>query len=310
MATTGATTAPCGPVGPLPRGSPSGVLGAVGMVVSGSAIGSIPRPVGDNWWYTVPIGTGLGAHLAFYASVGLLLAGWVGLGAHAYRGRLSVRMSWLVLGPVGPALLPRRPRCSAGTSTATSPRVGWPPGDSTPTWWPPRPSATATCCPRSPSVWRGTASPYGPLFVSVSHAGASVSGVLAGGPHPRLPGHRAGRGGPADGVAAGPGPPPGQRPGDRPVAGRAQPAGPVQLRLVGPQRRPHDGPDAGRDHPRHAGPAAMGGGPVRPGRHHQAPGAGRGGLPGRRRVHPGGGVGPVAGRGRVRRHHRRGRGRR
>ncbi len=48
------------------------------MVLSGSGIGSIPQPVADHWWFTVPVGTGLGAHVAFYASVVVLLAGWVG----------------------------------------------------------------------------------------------------------------------------------------------------------------------------------------------------------------------------------------
>ena len=53
-----------------------GTLGAIGMVVTGSAIGSVPHPAGDNWWFTVPTGTGIVAHLGFYACVGLLLAGW------------------------------------------------------------------------------------------------------------------------------------------------------------------------------------------------------------------------------------------
>ena len=68
------------------------------MVIAGSGIGAVPHPSSDRWWFTVPIGAGLGAHLAFYASVGILLAGWVGVGAHAYRGRLSVPVAWLVLG--------------------------------------------------------------------------------------------------------------------------------------------------------------------------------------------------------------------
>ncbi len=46
------------------------------------------------------------------------------------------------------------------------------------------------------SVWRNTASPYGPLFVSVSHLGASVGGTSLVGPDPGVPGPRAGRRGP------------------------------------------------------------------------------------------------------------------
>ena len=57
-----------------------GTIGAVGMVVTASAIGAVPRPRGNQWWFTVPVGTGIGSHLGFYASVGLLVGGWAGVG--------------------------------------------------------------------------------------------------------------------------------------------------------------------------------------------------------------------------------------
>jgi alpha-1,6-mannosyltransferase len=152
-----------------------GALGAVGMVLSGSAIGSIPQPAGDHWWYTVPVGTGLGAHLAFYASVGLLLAGWVGLGACAHRGLLSVRMSWLVLGIwglpffLGPPLFSRD--LYSYLAQGRLARRGL-----NPYVVPPSALGHGDLLSSIASVWRGTASPYGPLFVSVSHVGASLSG--------------------------------------------------------------------------------------------------------------------------------------
>ena len=98
MDTTAATTAVRRNVGPIQLWIAVGLLGSVGMVLSGSGIGSIPaagRPTAGG--SPCPIGTGLGAHLAFYASVAVLLAGWAGVGAHAYRGGLSVRTAWLIL---------------------------------------------------------------------------------------------------------------------------------------------------------------------------------------------------------------------
>ena len=83
-----------------------GAFGAVGMVLFGSTIGSTPRPIGHDWWYTVPVGTGFRAHLGFYASVALLLTGWVGLGAQALAGRLTVPLAWLVLAVWGLPFLP------------------------------------------------------------------------------------------------------------------------------------------------------------------------------------------------------------
>ena len=115
--------------------------------------------------------------LAFYASFGLLLAGWAGVGAHAYRGRLSVRTVLAGARPCGACRSSSAPRCSAGTSTATSPRANWPPTASTPTSVAPSALGPGDLLSSIASVWRDTASPYGPLFVSVSHAGASVSGT-------------------------------------------------------------------------------------------------------------------------------------
>jgi len=176
VATTATTTARVRTTRALCAWIALGTIGAVGMVVSGDAIGSIPQPAGDNWWYTVTIGTGLGAHLAFYASVGLLLAGWAGLGAHAYRGRLSVRLSWLVLALwglpffLGPPLFSRDLYSYIAQGRLAAAGLN-------PYHVAPSALARGDLLSSIASVWRGTASPYGPLFVSVSHAGASVSGT-------------------------------------------------------------------------------------------------------------------------------------
>jgi hypothetical protein len=85
---TGVSTTPVEPgVGPLPVWIGVGVVGAVAMVVTGNGIGAIPHPAGDHWWFTVPIGTGSGAHLAFYVSVAILLAGYGLLRAAVANGK-------------------------------------------------------------------------------------------------------------------------------------------------------------------------------------------------------------------------------
>jgi hypothetical protein len=162
-------------VGPIQLWIGVGVVGSVGMVLSGSGIGSIPHPAGDRWWFTVPIGTGVGAHVAFYASVVVLLAGWVGVGAHAYRGRLSVRTAWVVLGLWSLPFLLGAPLFSRDLYSYVAQgqlaRHGLNPYVVAPSGLGPGDLLSSIA-----SVWRNTASPYGPLFVSVSHLGASVSG--------------------------------------------------------------------------------------------------------------------------------------
>ena len=175
MQTTGTPSALDRIARPAPLWIAVGTLGAVGMVLVGTTIGSVPQPRGDHWWFTVDVGTGIGAHLGFYASVGLLLVGWAGIGARARSGRLSVRLSWVVLCCwglpffLGPPLFSRdlysylaqgrlagsglNPYVVAPSALGRGPLL----------------SSVA-------SVWRDTASPYGPLFVSVSHLGESVAG--------------------------------------------------------------------------------------------------------------------------------------
>ncbi len=174
--TSPATTTVAKNVGPIQLWIGLGVLGSIGMVLSGSGIGSVPEPATDKWWFTVPVGTGLGAHMAFYASLVVLLAGWAGVGAHAYRGGLSVRTAWLILGLwalpffLGAPLFSRDLYSYVAQGQLASHGLN------------PYVVAPAALGPGNllssvASVWRHTASPYGPLFVAVTHVGASVSGT-------------------------------------------------------------------------------------------------------------------------------------
>ena len=176
MDTTAATTAVRRNVGPIQLWIVVGLVGSVGMVLSGSGIGSVPQPASDRWWFTVSIGTGLGAHLAFYASVVVLLAGWAGVGAHAYRGGLSVRTAWLILVLWGLPFFLGAPLFSRDLYSYVAQgqlaRHGLNPYVVAPSALGPGNLLSSVA-----SVWRDTASPYGPLFVAVSHVGASVSGA-------------------------------------------------------------------------------------------------------------------------------------
>ncbi len=174
---TSANTTPLGTgVGPLPLWIAVGVVGAVAMVVTGSGIGAIPHPAGDRWWFTVPIGTAIGAHLAFYTSVAVLLAAWVGVGTHAYRGRLSVPTAWLVLGLWGLPFLLGAPLFSRDLYSYVAQgqlaHQGFNPYLVAPTALGPGNVLSSIA-----TVWRNTASPYGPLFVSTGRVAAEIGGT-------------------------------------------------------------------------------------------------------------------------------------
>jgi len=146
------------------------------MVVSASGIGAIPRPRDNQWWFTVQTGTGIGSHLEFYASVGLLLAGWVGVGYHAYRGNLSVRMAWLILALWGLPFVLGEPLFSRDLYSYIAQgqlaRNGLNPYVDAPSALGPGNVLWSVA-----KVWRNTASPYGPLFVSLSHVAVAVAGA-------------------------------------------------------------------------------------------------------------------------------------
>jgi alpha-1,6-mannosyltransferase len=173
--TTAATNPVQASVGPIQLWIAVGVLGSIGMVASGSAIGSIPHPATDRWWFTVSTGTGLSAHVAFYASVIVLLAGWLGVGAHARQGRLSVRTAWVILAVWAMPFFLGTPLFSRDLYSYVAQgqlaRHGLNPYMVAPSALGPGNLLSSIA-----SVWRNTASPYGPLFVLVSHLGVAVSG--------------------------------------------------------------------------------------------------------------------------------------
>jgi len=173
------TIATAAPLQRLTRSAPPwivvGTLGAVAMVLAGSVIGSVPHPTGDRWRFTVSTGSGLGAHLAFYVAVTILLAGWGGLGACAYRGELSVRTAWVTLVLWGTPFLVGVPLFSRDLYSYVAQgqlaRIG-----ANPYRLPPSALGPGEVLSSVATVWQHTASPYGPLFVALGHLCSSVAG--------------------------------------------------------------------------------------------------------------------------------------
>jgi hypothetical protein len=160
----------------LPLWIAVGTLGSIGMVLTGSAIGSVPHPRGDLWWFTVSTGKGVPAHLAFYACVALLVAGWAGVGVHAYRGRLTVPLAWVVLALWSLPFLLGTPLFSRDLYSYVAQgqlaRSGLNPYLVAPSALGPGNVLASVA-----TVWHNTASPYGPIFVSLSHLGSSLGGA-------------------------------------------------------------------------------------------------------------------------------------
>lgn len=165
----GRATAP-----PLAAPVAVGAIGAVGMILAGTGVGSIPGD-GYRWWYTSPGGHSPLVWTGFYLSIVLLLAGWVGVGRVALAGWLTVRKAWGVLAAwglpflVGPPLFSRDLYSYVGQGFVA--HHGLDPYAVSPSALGPGPVVASIA-----SVWRHTFSPYGPFFVAVSKGVVDVAG--------------------------------------------------------------------------------------------------------------------------------------
>jgi hypothetical protein len=159
-----------------------GVVGAVGMVLAGTRIGSVPDPGHSLWWFALPSGGAPATSVAFYGATFLFVGAWVGLGRQAWRGGLAVGQAWVVLALwglpffLGPPLFSRDMYSYIGQGLLA--HHGLDPYTAAPSALGPSPLLASIA-----SVWRSTTSPYGPLFVLssrgvVSVAGSSLTGQL------------------------------------------------------------------------------------------------------------------------------------
>ena len=78
-----------------------GFLGALGMVVTGTRVGSDLRPGDLRWWFSIPSGGSPWVSTIFYLSTGVVIAAWLGLGRQVRRRPLASRQAWIVLGVWG-----------------------------------------------------------------------------------------------------------------------------------------------------------------------------------------------------------------
>ena len=168
-------TAPSTAVGSMNLWIGLGTLGSIGIAVLGTSIGAIPRPGPDRFWFHVTGGGYTPAHLGFYLSIALLVGAWVGVGFEAHRGRLSVVRCWVILALWGLPLFLGPPIFSRDLYSYIAQGLlahhGLNPYHVAPSALGKGPLLDSIA-----TVWRHTASPYGPLFVMVSRAAVSVSG--------------------------------------------------------------------------------------------------------------------------------------
>lgn len=153
----------------------AGTVGSVGLALLGTSLGAIPRPGDTGWWFNLPAGVSTLPKVGFYAAAALLIAGWVGVGVQARAGRLTVDRAWVILGFWGLPLLVGPPIFSRDIYSYIAQGLLANQGHN--------PYSVAPSALHDPrllasiaAVWRDTASPYGPLFVMVSRATATLSG--------------------------------------------------------------------------------------------------------------------------------------
>jgi hypothetical protein len=151
-----------------------GTFGALGMVLAGTRIGSVPGD-GYQWWFTVPDAGSSLLTPVFYFSIAALVGGWLGVGRAAFAGRLTIRRAWAVLAAwglpflLGPPLFSRDLYSYVGQGLVA--HRGLDPYAVAPSALGPGPVLASIA-----GVWRHTFSPYGPFFVAVSKGVVDVAG--------------------------------------------------------------------------------------------------------------------------------------
>lgn len=152
-----------------------GALGSAGIAVFGTNIGAIPRPGPDRYWVHFGGVDSTLLHLGFYAGVALLLGAWVAVGLGARRGGLSIARCWVLLACWGLPLFLGPPVFSRDVYSYIAQGLlahhGFNPYHVAPSAL-----GNGRQLASIAHVWRNTASPYGPLFVTASRATVTVAG--------------------------------------------------------------------------------------------------------------------------------------
>ncbi len=151
-----------------------GTVGSIGLALFGTVVGATPH--GAVWWFSLPPGHPTVSGLFFYLSVGLLVAGWAGIGVGARAGRLTTRRAWALLGAWGLPLMLGPPLFSRDLYSYMAQGViahsGLNPYAVGPSVLGPGPLLASVA-----SVWRHAPAPYGPFFVTATRLVAALFGT-------------------------------------------------------------------------------------------------------------------------------------
>jgi hypothetical protein len=144
-----------------------GTLGYWGMVVTGTRLGPLPNPPSGQWWFHLPPGhLGL-LRVLFYVGAALAVAGWLGVGVEARRGRLSTPVAllalvlWSVPLLLGPPIFSKDIYSYIGQGLIAHRGLD-------PYSIPPSALGHGPLLNSIASVWRHSPAPYGPVFVELA----------------------------------------------------------------------------------------------------------------------------------------------
>ena len=152
-----------------------GAIGSVGLAVAGTDVGALPRPASYRWWFHVPLGGYVVAHVVLYGAMAALGVAWLGLGALARRGSLTrpralvAFLAWATPLYAGAPLFSRDIYSYIAQGKLAA--AGLNPYSVAPSSLPHDALYYSLAV-----VWRHTPSPYGPLFVLLTHASARLAG--------------------------------------------------------------------------------------------------------------------------------------
>ena len=151
-----------------------GLLGAVGLAAFGTVVGALGMAGRTPWWFWLSM-SHTTAIIGFYASLGLLAAGWAALGVQAHRGELRLAGCWAALAAWGTPLLLGPPLFSRDLYSyvvqGLLAKMGRNPYTTSPAVLRDHPVYLGIA-----TVWRHTPAPYGPLSVLATLASAAASG--------------------------------------------------------------------------------------------------------------------------------------
>ena len=152
-----------------------GAVGGVGIVLSSSQLGAIPRPHSYKWFMTLSVGTGAMAHLYLYLAISIYVLAWWALGHGVETGWLTLRRIWITFAAWATPFFLGVPVFSRDIYSYIAQgdlvRHGLNPYVATPLAL-----GHTNVLQSIAEVWRNTPSPYGPLLTMHGHLLSYIDG--------------------------------------------------------------------------------------------------------------------------------------